>query len=168
MPREAGMCMKQVARRLRDRLGVSIKFKKFEVHNLLGVIDVGCEISLPKLYSLVPGQKDFEPTKFPALRVCIPVPQVIKSEAASSVSHEQSEKASSAVATRKREAARLTQKEKKRKVETITASVFANGKINFVGGKYVLVTIHQSTCHRSVRSIVAVLNELRPFIEACT
>lgn len=158
MPKEAGVCMKQVARRIRQKLDIDIKFKNFEIHNLLGVVDLACDISLAKLYSLAPGQKDFEPTKFPALRISIPVPQSVPAAAA------QSEGPAGAAAahsrfkganTRKREAARIAQQEKKRKVETITASIFANGKINFIGGK-------------SVRSIVAVLNELRPFIEACT
>lgn len=135
MPREAGICMKKVARRIRSRLGVRIKFTNFEVHNLLAVIDLGCEINLPKLFALGPGQKDYEPEKFPALRVSMPVPPLLESQARSRdpvLASNRMIGGNSMI--QKREAARLLQ-EKKKKVEAVTASIFSNGKINFVGGK---------------------------------
>lgn len=157
MPREAGLCMKQVARRLRSRLGVTIKFKNFEIHNLLAVLDMGCCIDLHKLYSLAPGQKGFEPSRFPALRVSLPVRQPESEQSVqddANRSGPQSEPPRAGSVQERRAAARTVQKSK-RKVETVTASIFSNGKINFVGGK-------------SVKSIVTIIDDLRPFIEACT
>eukprot|EP01053_Blabericola_migrator_P007734 Blabericola_migrator_1__7733@NODE_394_length_8993_cov_144_363433_g314_i0_p3_GENE_NODE_394_length_8993_cov_144_363433_g314_i0NODE_394_length_8993_cov_144_363433_g314_i0_p3_ORF_typecomplete_len273_score46_29TBP/PF00352_21/2e06TBP/PF00352_21/9_6e16_NODE_394_length_8993_cov_144_363433_g314_i010631881 len=147
MPREAGICMKKVIRRIMQRLNVKIEFSKFEVHNLLGVVDLGMEINLPKLHSLAPGTKDYEPEKFPALRVSLPVPKLPQDDKA------QPTPSKTDTIQVKKAAAKITQERKKKKVESITASIFSNGKINFVGGK-------------SVKSIVMIIDELRPFIEA--
>eukprot|EP01054_Gregarina_sp_Poly1_P004697 Gregarina_sp_Poly_1__4696@NODE_2509_length_2045_cov_200_134479_g1594_i0_p2_GENE_NODE_2509_length_2045_cov_200_134479_g1594_i0NODE_2509_length_2045_cov_200_134479_g1594_i0_p2_ORF_typecomplete_len284_score37_76TBP/PF00352_21/2_6e05TBP/PF00352_21/7_1e16HAP/PF03866_13/1_1e03HAP/PF03866_13/0_26_NODE_2509_length_2045_cov_200_134479_g1594_i010871938 len=149
MPREAGICMKKVIRRIVQRLHIKIKFSRFEVHNLLGVVDLGMEINLTKLHGLAPGSKDYEPEKFPALRVSMPVPQGSLDELAKP----QAQINKNDTIKTKKAAAKITQDRRKKKVETITASIFSNGKINFVGGK-------------SVQSIVAVIDELRPFIEA--
>eukprot|EP01057_Protomagalhaensia_wolfi_P001490 Protomagalhaensia_wolfi_Nauph_80__1489@NODE_18_length_4932_cov_64_724709_g14_i0_p4_GENE_NODE_18_length_4932_cov_64_724709_g14_i0NODE_18_length_4932_cov_64_724709_g14_i0_p4_ORF_typecomplete_len243_score44_76TBP/PF00352_21/7_3e07TBP/PF00352_21/2e12_NODE_18_length_4932_cov_64_724709_g14_i011621890 len=129
MPREAGICMKKVIRRIIQRLNVKIEFSKFEVHNLLGVVDLGVEINLPKLHSLAPGTKDYEPDKFPALRVSMPVPKSCSDDKATSAPPKTDTLAV------KKAAAKIMQDRKKKKVETITASIFSNGKINFVGGK---------------------------------
>lgn len=127
MPREAGMCMKQVAKRLAKCMGIKVKFRNFEVHNLLAVVDLGHPVDLWKLYSLAPGVKEYEPSKFPALRVTIPVPQT-GHEAGEHVNKRQK------IHDQAREAARINH-DKTKKKEVITTSIFSNGKMNFVGGK---------------------------------
>lgn len=219
MPREAGLCMKQIGRRLAQKMGAEVTFRNFEIHNLLGVVDLKCRIDLQKLKALGPGHIDYEPSKFPALRISLPVSRGVGDAtggdfdlpdasaidplaahfgadasstttasaaaapnrgggagggsagggsvqaSASSLAGTSLTGTASSIATnrsvglgsqaKRRAEARLAQKEKKRKVETITASIFGNGKINFIGGK-------------SVKSIISILNDLRPFIEACT
>ncbi|EZG88187.1 putative transcription factor TFIID, protein TBP [Gregarina niphandrodes] len=156
MPREAGLCMKRVARRLRKGLNIRVKFRSFEIHNLLGVVDICKRIDLNKMYQVAPGTTDYEPSKFPALRVSVPVPERVRErKRQQELEPMMNSQAPEDTLRRKREAARIITGSKKKKVETITASIFTNGKINFVGGK-------------SVESIVAVLEELKPYIDACS
>eukprot|EP00920_Eleutheroschizon_duboscqi_P007555 GHVT01017229.1.p5 GENE.GHVT01017229.1~~GHVT01017229.1.p5 ORF type:complete len:123 (-),score=20.23 GHVT01017229.1:1137-1505(-) len=66
--------MKKIARRLRDHPSsrYPIRFSSFEVSNLLATYSVGFPIVLRLLCRLVPNV-DYEPERFPAARIKVPM-----------------------------------------------------------------------------------------------
>ena len=144
MPREAGIAMKSVIKRLRNSLSIDIKFKNFQVHNMLCIANMCGRIDLAKLKSISTFASDYQPSKFPALRICVP----ILAESTESYSQNNSKDKES-------DNDFLYPRKKKRKIksEQITASIFSNGKISFVGGK-------------SLKSVQYAIKQIRPLLDA--
>eukprot|EP01071_Lankesteria_metandrocarpae_P013412 Lankesteria_metandrocarpae@DN7153_c0_g1_i2.p2 len=131
--------MKKVAKKLINKLGyMDVKFEKFEVQNILAVIDVDHSINLHKLCELY-RNVDYEPERFPVARIRVPMPP-------KTVAQPTKKNLDLDV---KRSAARINHQPKE---EVVSVNVFSTGKITFTGGK-------------SIESIQRSLNEVRPFVQ---
>eukprot|EP01070_Trichotokara_eunicae_P009706 Trichotokara_eunicae@DN615_c0_g1_i2.p1 len=141
-PEEAKISMKKVAKKMISKLDYKkVKFRNFEVQNILAVIDIGFPISLHQLCRVYPTV-DYEPERFPAVRVRVPM-------AARATPVVQVATGPSSKAMSRRAAARLKETPKE---EVVTVNVFSTGKITFTGGK-------------SVTSIQTALTQLKDYLE---
>eukprot|EP00920_Eleutheroschizon_duboscqi_P007551 GHVT01017224.1.p2 GENE.GHVT01017224.1~~GHVT01017224.1.p2 ORF type:complete len:307 (-),score=42.61 GHVT01017224.1:616-1536(-) len=109
--------MKKIARRLRDHPSsrYPIRFSSFEVSNLLATYSVGFPIVLRLLCRLVPNV-DYEPERFPAARIKVPMAKA------------GAEKAANANARRNTRAGG-------RRDEVVTVNIFSTGNVSFTGGR---------------------------------
>eukprot|EP00917_Polyrhabdina_sp_WS-2016_P012259 GHVP01026983.1.p1 GENE.GHVP01026983.1~~GHVP01026983.1.p1 ORF type:complete len:254 (-),score=46.52 GHVP01026983.1:648-1352(-) len=72
-PEESKRSMMKISKKLRNNFpDLPIKFRDFQVQNILAVINLGHKISLSKLEKVY-IDSDYEPQRFPALRARIPV-----------------------------------------------------------------------------------------------
>lgn len=178
-PIEAKKAMIKIGRRLRQKLGYAITFQNFEIQNILAVYDAGFPVSLPHFSASFHGHVYYEPDRFPAARVRIPVPartQLKKEGDEMKKEEDQTEQRVSAklrklmigdaspasevsggvgsymiTATARRPVTTRQRQEKMPKEETVTANVFSTGKITFTGAK-------------SIASLNYALTKLKPVI----
>eukprot|EP01069_Polyplicarium_translucidae_P004493 Polyplicarium_translucidae@DN2592_c1_g1_i1.p2 len=136
-PEEARASMKKIAKRLKYQMGyTNIRFHSFEVQNLLAVIDNRQLVNLHQLCKVYPGS-DYEPERFPAVRLRIPISKEV-----------------SAAPAKVHDAREHLRIKKVPKEEVVTVNVFSTGKISFTGGK-------------SIESIQESLIRVRPYLEMC-
>ncbi|KAH0481572.1 MAG: uncharacterized protein KVP18_001379 [Porospora cf. gigantea A] len=101
--------MQKIAKKLKHTRALypELSFKRFEVQNILAVLDVGHSVSLGMLCSIYPGDVDFEPDRFQAARFRVPMEEKVK----------------------------VSKGLKQPKREVVTVNCFSTGKVTFTGGK---------------------------------
>eukprot|EP00919_Chromeraceae_sp_WS-2016_P066510 GHVR01157373.1.p1 GENE.GHVR01157373.1~~GHVR01157373.1.p1 ORF type:complete len:180 (+),score=38.02 GHVR01157373.1:255-794(+) len=149
-PTMACVVLKQIAKRLRDKLSIPIRFSDFQVKNFMAVGALTHSISLPRLRDFsLKWVRAYNPEQSAALKLEIPV------RVADLPSHAAREAARNLIASRNIKQNINNNNNIETQTLDIQANVYSTGKIGITG------PAHEEVLNMGFSQLLALVNEFR-------